>query len=123
MSTFLHYLMTNDYQRLQELEQIERQANTSDARARGADGRLYELSSTVYQLAATVRVLARALADAKLLDLAKLEAAVKDEMRHPHSASGERIASKCVRCSKAGFVDEMVKVGADVWCHDCARHP
>jgi hypothetical protein len=123
MSTLLRYMISTDYTRFRDLQMLETRADGAAAATRGIDAQIQQLSATVIELAATVRVLTRALADAKLLDLATIEKAITAEIHQPHDAKGARIPANCVRCNKGGFVDDMVKVGADVWCHDCARNP
>ena len=121
MSTFLNYMLSTDYGRYRDLEAVEGRANQLAAQSSGQGQQLHELAATVGQLAATVRVLTRVLADNKLLDMAKIEEAIKAEIRHPSDKADKRV--HCTRCNVEGATSEMVKVGADVWCRSCAKNP
>ena len=118
--SFLRYMLTTDYARFHDLETVEVQASETAANARGTDGRVQQLATTVGQLAATVRVLTRTLAEAGLLDTSKIEAAIEDELEHP-TVKAERV--HCRRCNAEHMSTDMVRVGADTWCRDCARNP
>jgi hypothetical protein len=121
--SFLRYMISNDYTRFRDVEALEQQAQKLDVVAHGADMRVQSLAATVGQLAATVRVLTRTLAEAGLLDLAKIEVAIKEELHHPGSSGDPDAQGQCVRCSSKGLARDLVKVGADLWCRSCARNP
>jgi hypothetical protein len=119
MSAFLRYMLSTEYGRYRDVIDVEARASSLSAQTSGHEQELYRLSTTVGQLVATVKVLTRTLAEAGLLDTAKIEAAIKAEIRNP----GEDKEVHCTRCNKAGMQSTMVKVGADTWCRECARNP
>jgi hypothetical protein len=74
------------------------------------------------ELAATVAVLARVLAESGQLDLTALRDQVTKQLgaRPPAPAAG---SVTCVRCGAVNAGDEMVRVGASIWCRTCAANP
>ena len=132
MSVF-EFLFDSDYAQRRDIEELREQqlrlATTSPA---GPSERwVREIADEVKELAATVHVLMRRLAAANLLDVAAIEAEVEEELRpkkQPRSARsakpeepGHPVA--CLKCRTNGMSNEMVKVGADWMCRDCARNP
>jgi len=122
MSLF-DYLFDTEYRQRRDIGDLKERASFLTSDVSGIDGQVQQLSAVVVQLSATVRVLVRKLAETGQLDMAKLAEEVKAEVRHPTSMTGERAKGKCVRCGAQAFSDELVKVGADLWCRPCARNP
>jgi len=121
--SLLNYLFDTEWNQRRDLDRLDDRADSLASGVSGIDGQVQHLSTLVGQLSATVRVLVRKLAESGQLDLAKLADEVKAEIKRPSSLTGERIVARCVRCNAEGYADELVKVGADLWCRPCARNP
>ena len=59
----------------------------------------------------------------KFIDPAQLKQMVTEEMRAPKTVDGKPVATRCVKCGTTGTSNEMLRMGADYFCHQCARNP
>jgi hypothetical protein len=121
--SYLDYLFDTEYRQRRDINRQHDELGDLHVLAAGVGDDVSRLRATVTQLSATVRVLVRVLADAKLLEPAKLKAMVSDEMRVPKTDSGEPATMSCVKCGTKGAANEMVRMGADHFCRSCARNP
>lgn len=121
--SLLDYLFDTHFTLRDDIDQVGKRADFLTSDVSGIDGQVQHLSAVIGQLSATVRVLVRKLAETGQLDLATLADEVKAEIKRPTSLTGERLKGACVRCGAQAFSDELVKVGADLWCRPCARNP
>jgi hypothetical protein len=133
--SFWKYYFDNDYQQRRDIEELrEMQYRMATTPSGGPSERwVGEIEDEVKELAVMVRVMLRKLHEAKLLDLAALREEVEEELR-PKSRR-ERLQQRaeeedarahavaCYKCSAQGMSNQMVRVGADWMCRNCAKNP
>ncbi len=136
MSIF-SYLFDTDWKQRRDIDDLrEMQHRQALAPSGGASEKwVEEIAHEVKELAATVTVLMRTLADAKLLDVAKLQAEVAEELRpkpsrsqpakpaKPRKPEGPITDEVCSKCGTKATSDQMVRVGQTWFCRPCARNP
>src|SRR5262245_56788890 len=125
MSIF-KFLFDNDYMQRRDIEDLrEQQLRLATTPSSGPSERwVRDISDEVKELAATVHVLMRKLAAANMLDLRAIEAEVEEELRPKKQRdAGPGTPVTCHKCSTNGMSNEMVRVGADWMCRNCARNP
>ena len=127
--SFLKFMFDSEYAQrrdIEELREMQYQMALSSPSGGASEKWVAEIADEVKELAATVAVLMRKLAATGQLDIAALQAEVLEELK-PKAKSkrdpgpGRDVA--CMKCSAKGNSNDMVKVGADWMCRDCARNP
>jgi hypothetical protein len=119
MSIF-RYLFDSDWRQRSDIEELRERTEfiAATTQSTGPSERwVRDISAEVKELAATVTVLMRTLANANLLDVAKLEAEVAEELEPKKKAAAKKerppepmIEVSCVRCATTGMSNEMVRV-------------
>jgi hypothetical protein len=131
--SFFKYLFDNDQAQRDDIDELrETQLKMMLSTPTGASEKwVAQLARETKELAATVTVLMRKLHEAKLLDIAAVQAEVAEELEPKRKAKqakaprpqGPITDETCTKCGTTGTSDQMVKVGSAWYCRPCARNP
>jgi len=134
--SLLKYVFDTEWKQRRDIEELrEMQYRMALAPSGGASEKwVQEIAEEVKELAATVTVLMRRLHEAKLLDVAAIQAEVAEELRprprttkpradKPAPPAGPITDETCTKCGTQGTSDQMVRVGSAWYCRPCARNP
>jgi hypothetical protein len=123
MSLFDHFF-DNDYRQRRDIESVKDAAAGLEGSIGAVSAGVSGVRQQVHELGIVVHVLMTMLAEKGLLDVQEIRQRLAQEATKPTKRveAAPRMMT-CVHCNQQMMSDQMVKVGADRWCQNCAANP